>query len=115
MHTATHEEADLWASFAASQKYFEVYSAARSGKIIVPKSSIVTPKRKKPVPKPGFKRAKKVEVSAKTVTRKRRPGRPKVEASNCRHSGCSREARTKGLCSAHYQAERRQRSTLDLP
>lgn len=49
------------------------------------------------------------------VTAGRRRGRPpKVLAGNmvsadrrCTVEGCNREQRSKGLCSAHYQAERR--------
>ncbi|MGQ0504278.1 MAG: hypothetical protein ACT4TC_03085 [Myxococcaceae bacterium] len=44
----------------------------------------------------------------------RGPGRPpKIFTGvvpperRCQADGCSREARSKGLCSAHYQAERR--------
>jgi hypothetical protein len=45
----------------------------------------------------------------------RRRGRPpKVQTGGpvpsdrrCKVEGCGREARSKGLCSAHYQAERR--------
>jgi hypothetical protein len=43
-----------------------------------------------------------------------RPGRPpKISAvpvppeRRCKEADCAREARSKGLCSAHYQAERR--------
>jgi hypothetical protein len=43
----------------------------------------------------------------------RRPGRPAKAKSGasgdhlCKIPGCGRDARSKGLCSAHYQAERR--------
>lgn len=51
------------------------------------------------------------------VTGARRRGRPpKVQSGGpvpadrmCKVPGCGREARSKGLCSAHYQAERRKR------
>lgn len=50
------------------------------------------------------------------VTAPRRRGRPPKQVSGngfvaadrrCTVEGCGREARSKGLCSAHYQAERR--------
>jgi hypothetical protein len=43
---------------------------------------------------------------------RRGPGRPPkalagIAAALCKVSGCGKTARSKGLCSAHYQAERR--------
>jgi hypothetical protein len=35
------------------------------------------------------------------------PGQPVPPDRMCRMGGCGRPARSKGLCSAHYQAERR--------
>lgn len=35
------------------------------------------------------------------------PGMPVPPERLCRAPGCGREARSRGLCSAHYQAERR--------
>jgi len=35
------------------------------------------------------------------------PGQPVPADRRCKVEGCGREARSKGLCSAHYQAERR--------
>jgi hypothetical protein len=36
-------------------------------------------------------------------------GGPVPDERRCTEQGCPREARSKGLCSAHYQAERRRR------
>jgi len=36
-------------------------------------------------------------------------GGPVPAERRCKTDGCLREARSKGLCSAHYQAERRRR------
>ncbi|MBJ6763305.1 hypothetical protein JGU66_21255 [Myxococcaceae bacterium JPH2] len=53
--------------------------------------------------------------SSNTVTASRRRGRPPKVVSGgmnamsrrCTVEGCTRDQRSKGLCSAHYQAERR--------
>lgn len=53
--------------------------------------------------------------SSMELTAPRRRGRPSKAQGNdlvpqeriCRVEGCGREWRSKGLCSAHYQAERR--------
>jgi hypothetical protein len=54
----------------------------------------------------------------------RRRGRPPREVSGggavpmdrrCTAEGCDREARSKGLCSAHYQAERRRLLAMAKP
>jgi hypothetical protein len=53
----------------------------------------------------------------------RRRGRPPKVVSlgavpsdrRCTVSGCDREARSKGLCSAHYQAERRRQLAAGRP
>ncbi|XXF75833.1 hypothetical protein P2318_22595 [Myxococcaceae bacterium GXIMD 01537] len=45
---------------------------------------------------------------AKVVT-----GGPVPTERRCTVSGCGREARSKGLCSAHYQAERRRLLAAD--
>lgn len=49
------------------------------------------------------------------VPLKRRPGRPPrpslgpvAPEKRCKVAGCERPMRSKGLCSAHYQAKRRQ-------
>jgi hypothetical protein len=53
------------------------------------------------------------QTSALTFARRRgRPpkiltGGPVPAERRCKVEGCGREARSKGLCSAHYQAERR--------
>ena len=53
-------------------------------------------------------------ASAALVAGRRRGRPPKVQPGGpipperlCKVEGCGREARSKGLCSAHYQAERR--------
>lgn len=54
-------------------------------------------------------------LSSTAVTGRRRPGRPpKAQAlgpvpedRRCKVEGCPNPARSKGLCSKHYQAERR--------
>jgi hypothetical protein len=53
-------------------------------------------------------------ASANTAPRKRgRPAKPVVgyvpPSQRCRVAGCGRPARSKGLCSAHYQAARRKK------
>lgn len=55
-----------------------------------------------------------VAASASTTGARRRGRPPKVQTGGpvpadrmCKVPGCGREARSKGLCSAHYQAERR--------
>jgi hypothetical protein len=62
----------------------------------------------------GRKKAKKARKSgkaakkAKTTGQKRgKPGRPRVNVGSCAQPGCSKRAKTRGLCSAHYQQHRR--------
>lgn len=62
-------------------------------------------------------------TSGNTATAMRRRGRPpKVLAGGmssverqCTAEGCTREQRSKGLCSAHYQAERRRQLSNGKP
>lgn len=54
-----------------------------------------------------------VSIDGRTSRRGRPPGSTSGSSvpadRRCSVSGCSREARSKGLCSAHYQAERRRK------
>lgn len=54
-------------------------------------------------------------VSGSLQGNRRRGGRPRSEARNCRVSGCTDPARSRGLCSRHYQQELRREKAGAVP
>jgi hypothetical protein len=61
-----------------------------------------------------------VSLGASSMRRRGRPPKlvtagPVPAERRCTVSGCDRESRSKGLCSAHYQAERRRQLAAGKP
>jgi len=70
-----------------------------------------TTRGKKPGRKPGRKKTSRRKsarkAGKKTGKKTGKVGRPRVNVGSCTQDGCNKPAKTRGLCSAHYQQHRR--------